>query len=110
MYRQSESRRIEAGQPHGIPGQLNEYVPDVESYRTGYGAHNRIVTGLAGGSVYIREDRRGLPDSTEAQRLAVLREEWPGIKVHLRERVESDDGKTIYYDYDQVPHAGIRRT
>lgn len=109
MYRQSETKLIEAGEPHGIPGQLNVCVPDVASYRTSYGAHNRLVCGLGNGGVYIREDRRGLPDSTEAQRLAVLREDWPGIRIRLRERTESDDGKTIYYDYDQLPRAGIRR-
>jgi hypothetical protein len=109
MYRQSETKLIEAGEPHGIPGQLNVLVPDVESYRTSYGAHNRIVVGLAGRSVYMREDRRGLPDSTEAQRLAVLREDWPGMRVVLRSRTESEDGRTIEYEYDHVPRAGIRR-
>jgi len=102
MYRRSEAKLIAAGVPHGIPHQLNVLVPDVASYRTSYGAHNRLCFGLAGGSVYVREDRRGLPDSTEAQRLAVLREDWPGMQIRLRERAESDDGKTIYYEYDQL--------
>ena len=109
MYRKSETKLIEAGIPHGIPGQLNVIVPDVASYRTSYGAHNRLVCGIGFEGVYIREDRRGLLDSTEAQRLAVLREDWPGIKVRLRSRVESDDGRTIEYEYDHVPRAGIRR-
>lgn len=98
--RKSEARLIEQGKPHGMPGQLNIYVPDVASYRTGYGAHNRIVTGVASDGVLMREDRRGLPDSTETQRVAVLRREWPGMRVKLRSREESEDGRTIYYDYD----------
>lgn len=108
-YRKSETKLIDAALPHGIPGQLNVYVPDVASYRTSYGAHNRLVCGLAGESVYIREDRRGLSDSTEAQRLAVLHVDWPGIKVRLRKRSESDDGRTVEYDYDHLPRAGIKR-
>lgn len=107
--RRSEAALIAAGQPHGIAGQLNGYVPDASSYRTGYGSHNRIVIGLAGDSVYMREDRRGLPDSTPAQRLAVLREEWPGMRVTLRSRTESEDGRTIEYDYDGGRAPGIRR-
>lgn len=61
---------------HGVPGQLNAFVLDVDSIVTGYGAHNRLVVmGPALGSgerlVYIREDLRGLPLSTDAQRRTV---------------------------------------
>lgn len=109
MNRRSEAKLIEKGEPHGIPGQLNICVPDVASYRTGYGAHNRIVCGVGYDGVYVREDRRGLPDSSESQRLRVLREDWPGMRVTLRKREESDDGQTIYFDYDLKPRAGIHR-
>lgn len=100
--RRSEVRLRERHVPHGIPGQLNLVVPDAESYRTGYGAHNRIVWGASGGEFLAREDRRGLPDSTEAQRLAVLREEWPGVRVRLKATEASDDGRCIYFTYESV--------
>jgi len=108
-YRQRERRAVERDKPHGEPGQLNAYVLDADSYVTGYGAHNRIVAGIVPGSVYVREDRRGLPDSTEAQRLAVMRAEWPGIRVRRRTREESADGRTIYFEYDHLPDGTTRR-
>lgn len=62
---------------HNVAGQLNAYVLDIESAVTGHGAHNRLVVfgpGLSDGprdQIYIREDLRGLPLSTDAQRRAV---------------------------------------
>lgn len=61
--------------PHGIAGQVNIYILDVDSDITGYGAHNRLL--VFGDTIVrtqytVREDLRGLPLSTEAQRRTVL--------------------------------------
>ena len=79
--RQSEARLIEKGQPHGIAGQLNIYVPDAESYRTGYGAHNRLIVGRDAEGFHVREDDISLPESTDAQRRAAIRADWPGARL-----------------------------
>jgi hypothetical protein len=59
--------------PHGVPGQLNIYVMDVDSDVTGYGRHNRLtVTGsLDKKFITIREDDIGLPASTEDDRMDI---------------------------------------
>ena len=61
-------------EPHGVSGQLNVYVLDKDSPITGYGAHNRLLVfqdARQSARVTIREDIRGLPLSTEAQRQKV---------------------------------------
>jgi hypothetical protein len=78
---------------HGIPGQLNVYVTDVDSDVTGFGLHNRIV--VLGGKVDIiaREDLRGLPLSTDAQRRKVL-DGWQ--RQHPRDTQLGYRGSTRY--------------
>lgn len=72
-----EQKLIEAKVPHGVPGQLNICVLDTDSDVTDYGRHNRLIVmgDLGPGdkvvSVTIREDLRGLPLSTEEDRMRV---------------------------------------
>lgn len=65
-----EPRRVR----HGEPGHLNVFVRDQDSEITGYGAHNRILPGLADADhITAREDvRHGLTASTDAQRRKVM--------------------------------------
>lgn len=69
---------------HGVPGQLNVYVLDVDSEVTGYGRHNRLVVfgSLPGepARITIREDVRGLPMSTDQDRRKVANH--PGHRLH----------------------------
>lgn len=67
----SRFRTTRRRDPHGVPGQVNIYVLDVDSEITGYGAHNPLLVFLDGTSIDIREDLRGLPLSTDKQRRAV---------------------------------------
>jgi hypothetical protein len=89
-------------EPHSVPGQLNVYVLDVDSVVTGYGAHNRLVVmGPALGSgerlIYIREDLRGLPNSTDAQRRAVANH--PAERMHPH-------GKRLTHVSTSAPYDG----
>lgn len=72
--RQIENKKREEKKLHGVPGQLNGYVLDIESDITGYGKHNRLlVSGHPDGrQITVREDRRGLPNSEECDRQKVL--------------------------------------
>lgn len=89
---------------HGVSGQLNVFVLDVDSVVTSYGEHNRLCVFLPrGGEVYIREDLHGLPESTEAQRRTVALKDQ---SVDLRrmtyvggERWESRAGESIDHTY-----------
>ena len=59
---------------HGVPSQLNTYCLDVDSDCTGFGRHNRLIPYLGrDGVVTISETVRGLPMSTEADRMKVSR-------------------------------------
>lgn len=71
----ARERRIhDAGDRHGVPGQLNVVVLDVDSSVTNYGRHNRCVVmrDVAKPSeITVREDLRGLPLTTDADRRRV---------------------------------------
>lgn len=69
---------------HGVPGQLNVLVLDVDSEVTSFGRHNRLCVGrdVATGKLVIREDLRDLPLSTEADRRRVALH--PNRRVHPR--------------------------
>jgi len=60
---------------HNVAGQVNVYVLDVDSDITGKGRHNRLLvfrgTNDEGHIVTIREDLRGLPLSSDADRRKV---------------------------------------
>lgn len=87
-----EQRIIDAGDHHGVDGQLNVVVLDVDSSVTNYGRHNRLVVmrDVADPTLLtVREDLRGLPMSTETdQRRAAngwqrLHPRWSRLE-HLR--------------------------
>ena len=81
QLRAKERRLLDGNDPHGVPGQLNALVLDVDSEVTSYGRHNRLVvfgpsiTQPVEGErnvVTVREDvRPGLPMSTEEDRRRV---------------------------------------
>lgn len=98
--------------PHGAPDQMNIYVLDIESEITGYGKHNRLtVFGDTWGEfVSIREDVRGLPISTEEDRMKVAtgkqRQHPTGTRLTLVHR--EDDGDAIWYQYRIIRPAGSK--
>lgn len=71
---------------HGVPGQLNVYVLDVDSEVTSFGKHNRLVvfrgTGDESDLLYLREDVRGRPMTTETDRRRIARH--PHHRLHGR--------------------------
>ena len=72
---------IDTDRFNGIPDQLNVEILDVASEVTCYGKHNRlIVFGDGPLRVAIREDIRGLPMSTEADRQTIAKH--PDHKMH----------------------------
>lgn len=93
--------------PHGVAGQINTCVLDVDSDITGYGKHNRLlVFGVPGESqVLVREDTSGLRMSTEADRRKVIngRRRIHPARVNLKfdksEEIESRLGKTVFHTY-----------
>lgn len=97
-------------EPHGVPGQLNACVLDVDSEVTSYGKHNRLrVSGsLNGMSITIDEDIRDLPMSSEADRQRVSkgyqRLHPRGTKLVYRSHVQWENGghQIISYEYDVV--------
>lgn len=102
---------------HGVEGQLNRLVLDVDSEVTGFGTHNRLVVfgDLDGSQVFVREDVSddpALPLSTEWQRLSVAHH--PSHRLHpagtTLEHVSSEPwtspmGKSIDHTYRVVPEA-----
>ena len=69
---------------HGVPYQLNVEILDVDSEVTCYGKHNRLlVFGDGPLRVTIREDIRGLPMSTEADRQTMAKH--PAHRMHGRD-------------------------
>ena len=75
---------IDPDKYHGIPNQLNVEILDVDSEVTCYGKHNRlIVFGDGPMQVTIREDIRGLPMSTEADRQTIAKH--PAHRMHGRD-------------------------
>lgn len=98
---------------HGVPGQLNVCVLDVESEVTNYGKHNRLVvfrgTGVESQFIYIREDIRDLPESTELDRMRIARHLWhrlhpagSRLKHMSSERYGGILGPAIEHQYEIV--------
>jgi hypothetical protein len=58
---------------HGVPGQINTFILDVDSEITSFGKHNRLLVFLdpQTGHIEIREDDIGLPSSSEEDRRKV---------------------------------------
>lgn len=81
----------DAREPHGVTGQLNIYLLDIGSDITGHGKHNRVLVSQDqhDQTIIAREDRSGLPLSTDVQRRKVMngwqRMHKVGVKlVHVR--------------------------
>lgn len=111
----------DAGEYHGVPGQLNMIVLDVDSRVTDYGHHNRLLVSRGTGDehniMYVREDLRGLPLSTEEDRRRALNH--PLQRLHTRgERLRHLDseqwasklGETIDHRYEVVRATPAART
>ena len=80
-YSNGMSVSINLDDCHGVPDQLNVMILDVDSEITCYGKHNRlIVFGPSPMQVTVREDIRGLPMSTEADRQTIAKH--PDHKMH----------------------------
>lgn len=90
-------------QRHGLSGQINAYIRDIDSDITGFGKHNRLIVfgDLEGKSVTIREDLRGLPMSTERDRRKIVNG-W--VRQHPRGSklvyVTSEGfGNSVFHEY-----------
>ncbi len=83
---------------------LNTNLPDLESDVTSYGAHNRLIVfaDVHEPLVTIREDRQGLPMSTETQRMKVANS-WQRMHPRwaiLTLRNVTEYNNSVFYDYD----------
>lgn len=93
-------------QPHGVPGQVNICVLDVDSEITSCGKHNRLLVFLdrTTNQIEIREDVIGLPMSTEKDRIKVAnlwgqRMHPKGYRlIHLRSE-QSDSLASVWHYY-----------
>lgn len=92
--------------PHGVPGQINICVLDVDSEITSHGKHNRLLVFLdrASYQIEIREDDRGLPASTEDDRRKVANH-WhhrmhpKNTRLTYLRSEQSDSQKSIWHYY-----------
>lgn len=83
---------------HNVPGQLNVLVLDVDSEVTNHGRHNRLVVfrGVDDEAdiITVREDLRGLPMSTEADRRKMA--------LHPHHRLHAKGQRLVYVESSGV--------
>lgn len=91
---------------HGVSGQLNTHVLDVDSDVTGYGKHNRLVVFFdrQSNQIEIREDEIGLPLSSEEDRrkvanLATHRHHPKSTRLIFLRSEQSHSSKSIWHLY-----------
>ncbi len=100
---------------HGVPGQVNVMVLDVDSDITSYGRHNRLLvfrgTGDESHLITVREDMRGLPMSTDDDRRRAARG-WQRLHpvgtrlVHVgSEEYDAMGGRSVEHVY-RIERAG----
>lgn len=94
-------------QLHGVPGQINVLVLDVDSDITSKGKHNRLLVFLdrQSGQIEIREDDIGLPWSTEkdCRRVACLtyqRMHPKNTRLIYQKSEQSPNGKNVWRFYE----------
>lgn len=98
---------IQPQQTHGVPGQINVCVLDVDSGITSHGKHNRLLVFMdrQSGQIEIREDDIGLPWSTEKDRRRVAcrtyqRMHPKNTRLNYQKSEQSPNGKNVWHFYE----------
>ena len=103
-------------QPHGISGQINVCVLDVDSDITSFGKHNRLLVfkDCKSGQIEIREDNIGLPFSTEKDRRRVANQTYQRLHpkhtklVFLRSEQDAST-KSVWHYYKINNGIGLKK-